>query len=79
MNAGYAEILTKDEVRALTGRSHRGDQTAWLLENHWKFALNAANDPIVGRWYTRIKLAGVDAADAAASTAGPLPDWSKLS
>ena len=60
MNAGYAEILTKDEVRALTGRSHRGDQTAWLLENHWKFALNAANDPIVGRWYLRAKLSGMD-------------------
>jgi hypothetical protein len=73
---GYEEILTKDEVRALTGRAHRADQVNWLMQNHWVFALNAANDPIIGRWYLRAKLAGEGAPNV---SSGRVPDFSKVS
>ena len=68
----HSEILTVDEVRALTGRTHRAEQVKWLGEHMWRYQLNAAGFPVVGRWYARMKLAGVD---LAAMSPGKLPDF----
>lgn len=34
-------------------------QIEWLTIRGWKYELNAAHKPIVGRIYARLKLAGV--------------------
>lgn len=72
---GYDEILNHDEVVALTGRSQRSAQIQWLKDNDWRHELNAANDPVIGRWYARMKLAGVDLAHTAP---GRLPDFTQV-
>lgn len=72
---GYDEILSQDEVTALTGRSQRAAQAQWLKDNGWRYELNAANDPIIGRWYARMKLAGVEVSHM---SPGKLPDFSRV-
>lgn len=72
---GYDEFLNHDEVVALTGRTHKTAQVQWLKENHWRHELNAASAPIIGRWYARMKMAGVDMAAMAPSK---MPDFSKI-
>jgi hypothetical protein len=37
--------------------------------------MNAAQDPVIGRWYARMKLAGVD---LAAMAPGKLPDFGRV-
>jgi uncharacterized protein DUF4224 len=72
---GYDEILTADEVSAITGRKHRSEQTKWLTEKRWRYELNASQDPVIGRWYARMKLAGVDISVMAP---GKLPDFGSI-
>lgn len=69
------EFLTQEEVETLTGRSHRSAQVDWLVKNSWKFELNAANSPVIGRWYARAKMAGID---MNWMSPGEMPDWSKV-
>lgn len=71
-----SEILTDDEVKAISGRSRKDDQIAWLKANGWKHAVSAAGLPIVGRWYARMKLAGVELSEAV-SPKVITPDFSK--
>jgi hypothetical protein len=52
----------------------RGD---WLDRNGWKYVLNAANRPIVGRYFARLHLAGVSVARMAPQEAWK-PDFSML-
>jgi hypothetical protein len=54
------EALTQDELREIAGRHHKGAIIEWLNAVRWHYTLNAAGEPIVGRWYVRMKLAGVD-------------------
>ena len=56
----HHEILAREEVAALTGRSHRAAQIQWLSDHGWRTEINAAGAPIIGRWYARMKLAGIN-------------------
>ena len=55
------EFLTADEVSEITGYTHAGRQKEWLDKNGWSYVVNAAGRPIVGRWFARLRLAGVQA------------------
>lgn len=57
-----SEILTREELTSLTGRSYREKQSEWLRLHGWRFETNAAGDPIVGRYYARMRLAGINLA-----------------
>jgi Domain of unknown function (DUF4224) len=54
-----SETLTQDELQHLTGAARKKDQTTWLEENGWVFVKNRGGDPIVGRLYARMMLAGI--------------------
>jgi hypothetical protein len=53
------EFLTIEELVEITGYSHVGRQKDWLNRNGWNYVVNAAGRPIVGRWFARLRLAGV--------------------
>ncbi|PTR06162.1 uncharacterized protein DUF4224 [Nitrosospira sp. Nsp5] len=72
---GHEEILNPEEVAAITGRIHRDAQLEWLTQHGWRSELSAAGRPIIGRWYARMKLAGIDLASL---TPGKLPDFGKI-
>jgi len=71
-----SETLSHEELVEITGSARYGGQVAWLNENGWKHHRNRAGAPIVGRWYARMKLAGItpQAATAEAWT----PDFSEM-
>ncbi|MCP1651828.1 DUF4224 domain-containing protein [Pseudomonas nitroreducens] len=52
------EFLTNGELAALIGAKSTRKQIEWLTMSGWRFELNAAHKPIVGRLYARFKLAG---------------------
>jgi hypothetical protein len=54
------ETLDHDELVAITGYTLPSKQMAWLMRKGWKYATTAANRPVVGRVYARLKLAGID-------------------
>lgn len=54
-----SEFLTQDEVAEVTGYKHVTSQREWLDKNGWAYVLNSANRPIVGRWFARMRLSGV--------------------
>ena len=54
-----SETLAPDELAEITGCVRYGGQFAWLHKNEWKCHKNRAGAPIVGRWYARMKLAGI--------------------
>lgn len=54
-----AEMLTTDELAAVTGYKHAASQRAWLEKNHWAYVTNSSGRPVVGRWYARMRLAGI--------------------
>ena len=54
-----SETLTSDEVASITGCNRRGDQIDWLTTNGWRFYKNRGGDPLVGRLYARMQLAGI--------------------
>jgi len=72
------ETLTSDELAIITGCTRRHDQVAWLKSNGWVYHLKRNGEPVVGRLYARLKLAGVNPASFA-PTAPWVPDFSKLS
>ena len=72
-----SEFLTADELKSLTGKARPRDQIEELARRGWLHEVNAGNEPIVGRFYARLKLAGVDFRDLA-SHLGPEPDFSKV-
>jgi hypothetical protein len=53
------EFLSPEELAEITGYKHIASQREWLDANGWKYVLNAARRPIVGRWFARMHLAGV--------------------
>lgn len=53
------EFLTTEEVAEVTGYKLPSGQRDWLDRNGWAYATNAAGRPIVGRWFARLRLAGV--------------------
>lgn len=72
-----SETLAVEELATITGCARRSDQIEWLSSNGWAFHKNKAGDPIVGRLYARLKLAGITPA-ALATSGGWAPDFSKL-
>lgn len=69
-----AELLTSEELEMLTGRKTSAGQRRWLECEGWVFVRNASGRPIVGRWYARLKLAGVKPEPVAANE----PDFSAI-
>ena len=69
-----SEILTRDELVAICG-GQRTKQLEWLRTRGWKHETSSAGEPIVGRWYARMKLAGVDLASGVSIA---MPDFSKV-
>lgn len=72
-----SEILKPKEVEDITGYSRQSDQVQWLDRNHWVYHPNKAGDPIIGRMYARMKMAGINPT-ALMTTGGWVPDYSKL-
>ncbi|MBP8277090.1 MAG: DUF4224 domain-containing protein [Propionivibrio sp.] len=72
-----SETLTPEEIVAITGCARRGDQVEWLTLNGWTFHQNKAREPIVGRMYARLRMAGITPA-ALTTTGGWVPDFSSL-
>jgi hypothetical protein len=77
MNAP-SEILTQEEVASLTGHRARDAQVAWLDACHWPYILNAAGKPIVGRWYARLKLAGITPTERGLKKQSEEPNFAAL-
>ena len=68
------EALTQDELREIAGRAHKRALIEWLDLVKWHYTLNAAGEPIVGRWYVRMRLAGLDPATGLQAAALPAFD-----
>ncbi|MFJ5179985.1 DUF4224 domain-containing protein [Pseudomonas fulva] len=50
------EILSDEELAALTGYKAKGYQRRWLEERGWVFVETRSGRPLVGRHYVRMKL-----------------------
>ncbi len=61
------EILHHDDLCKLTGRMPGRHQIAWLEEHGWQYHLSAVGSPIVGTWYARMKLAGIEPSNLSAN------------
>lgn len=72
-----SEFLTADELAEITGYTHVGSQKEWLDKNGWPYVINARGRPIVGRWFARLHLAGVNPTGNGATVAGQ-PNWEAL-
>ncbi len=73
------EVLTADELAEITtGYKHPGSQKEWLDANGWQYVLNAARRPIVGRWFARMRLAGVQPTANGGTAPAWKPDFSAL-
>ena len=72
-----SETLASDELTQITGCVRKGDQIEWLSCNGWTFHKNKAGEPIVGRLYARLRMAGITPA-ALTTTGGWVPDFSTI-
>lgn len=54
-----SETLAPDEIQEITGCARKGDQIEWLVNNSWEFHKNRAGEPIIGRMYARLRMAGI--------------------
>lgn len=71
------EFLTPEELIEVTGYKHPGSQREWLDKNAWCYVVSGSGRPIVGRWYARMRLAGVKPTATGAESAWK-PDFSAL-
>ncbi|OWY40347.1 hypothetical protein CEK28_05000 [Xenophilus sp. AP218F] len=55
-----SETLSAEELVTITGGARKRDQVAWLDANRWVYYTNRAGEPVVGRLYARLKLAGIN-------------------
>lgn len=53
------ELITPQELAEITGYKTPSSQRDWLDKNGWSYVLNAANRPVVGRYFARMQLAGI--------------------
>lgn len=72
-----SEMLTVDEIGAISGAARKGDQIDWLTKNRWVFHTTRAGEPVVGRLYARLKLSGINPS-AMTSPGGWVPDLSQV-
>jgi hypothetical protein len=70
------ETLDAEEIERITGRCRREQQIEWFNNNGWRYSINAGGAPIVGRFYARFKLAGVDLFVMSPSSVAP--DFTKV-
>lgn len=65
-----SEFLDGQELATMIGQKQTRSQRAWLDSHGWRYEVNAAGRPVVGRVYARLKLADVkpNATTAAAET-----------
>lgn len=71
------EMLGAEEVIQITGCVRRNDQISWLDAQGWTYVRTRAGEPIIGRMYARLKLAGISPQLlGAAEVRGP--DMSKI-
>lgn len=72
-----SETLSLDEVAMITGCARKADQIIWLEAQGWTYVKTRAGEPIIGRMYARLKLAGISPQLlGAAEVRGP--DMSKI-
>lgn len=72
-----SETLAPDEIQEITGCARKGDQIEWLVSNSWEFHRNRAGEPIIGRMYARLRMAGITPA-AMTTSGGWIPDLSNV-
>jgi hypothetical protein len=72
-----SETLTSQELAEITGCAHKRGQLQWLLANGWHHHTSRSLQPVVGRLYARLKMAGITPA-AMASAATWQPDLSQV-
>ena len=58
------EFLTTEELLEVTGYKSPGPQREWLDRNGWVYATTGAGRPVVGRWFARLRMAGVQPTSA---------------
>lgn len=54
-------FLTPEELRELTGRSHRAKQAEWLTSRGWPFEVRSDCRILVLRDYMTARMSGIDA------------------
>lgn len=72
------EFLTPEELAEITGYQKAAGQKEWLDRNAWAYVVTGAGRPIVGRWFARLRLAGVQPTATGVEPAWK-PDFSALS
>lgn len=72
-----SETLSQEEITSISGCARRGDQAEWLACNGWAFHKNKSGEPIVGRMYARLRMAGITPA-LMATSGGWVPDFSNV-
>lgn len=72
-----SETLSPEEVTQITGATRKRDQIEWLTCNGWAYHRNRAGEPIVGRLYARLRMAGINPACLMQQDPA-LPDFSKV-
>lgn len=73
-----SEFLDGEELATMIGRKSKTAQRAWLDSRGWRYEINAAGRPVVGRVYARLKLAGVKPNAANAASEAWALDLSKV-
>ncbi|MCY1298843.1 hypothetical protein D9M69_442920 [compost metagenome] len=74
-----SEFLSEDELATMICAKRASKQIEWLNSRQWKFELNAAGKPVVGRIYARLRLAGIKPNAASATEVPWTLDLSKVS
>lgn len=72
------EFLSPEELMEVTGYKHVASQREWLDKNGWRYVVNAAGRPIVGRWFARMRLAGVQPTLTGGVLASTQPNFAAL-
>lgn len=73
-----SETLSQDELHQITGSKNKRDVAHWLDQNGWIYAKTKAGEPVVGRMYARLRMAGINPKEVVAANAGWQPDFSAL-
>lgn len=72
-----SETLTETELAEITGAQTASKQIEWLEANRWPFRLSRAKKPVVGRFFARMSLCGIDP-KAALNQNGWQPNFEQL-
>lgn len=75
----HDEFLTKEEIERITGYSSMRGMMSWLDDKQWEFGVNHKNEIIIGRWYARLKMAGVSLQNIELEQTTYLPNLDKAS